>query len=85
MSNLIDHAKREFLALGYEPVEDAKDDPNKWIQENILELLKVFSEQGHSGSSAPCSAAARATRRLRSRAESANPCGRGSTTAPSAL
>lgn len=29
------------------------DSPNIWIQENIHELLKVFSEQGHSGHSAP--------------------------------
>ena len=53
MSNLIDHAKREFLACGYKPIEAEEDGPNKWIQENILELLRVFSEQGHSGSSAP--------------------------------
>ncbi len=54
MSNIVEHAKREFKYLGYVPVdEDQEDDPNKWIQENVLELLKVFSEQGHSGSSAP--------------------------------
>lgn len=53
MSNLIKHAKREFLAVGYKPVEEEEDGPNKWIQENVLELLRVFSEQGHSGSSAP--------------------------------
>ena len=53
MSNLIEHAKREFLALGYKPIEQCEDDPNKWIQENVLELLKVFSDQGHSGFSAP--------------------------------
>jgi hypothetical protein len=52
MSNLIDHAKREFLALGYKPIEEEEDGPNKWIQENVLELLQVFSEQGHSGFSA---------------------------------
>jgi len=43
MSNLINHAKAEFLALGY---------TNKWIQESVLELIEVFSKQGHSGSSA---------------------------------
>lgn len=52
MSNLIEHAKTEFKALGYKPAHLEKDGPNKWIQENILELLKVFSEQGHSGMSA---------------------------------
>jgi len=53
MSNLIDHAKREFLSLGYKPVEEEEDGPNKWIQENVLELLQVFADQGHSGFSAP--------------------------------
>lgn len=53
MSNLIEHAKREFLALGYKPVEQEEDGPNKWIQENVMQLLQVFSEQGHSGFSAP--------------------------------
>ncbi len=53
MSNLVEHAKREFLAIGYKPVEECEDDPSKWIQENIIELLELFSRQGHSGSSAP--------------------------------
>jgi len=54
MSNTIKHAKREFKILGYTPVEESKEeDPNKWIQENVLELLEVFSKQGHSGTSAP--------------------------------
>ena len=53
MSNLIEHAKREFLKLGYKPIEECENDPDKWIQENVLELLGVFSKQGHSGSSAP--------------------------------
>ena len=50
---IIDHAKREFLKLGYKPIEECEDDPNKWIQESVLELLEVFSKQGHSGFSAP--------------------------------
>ncbi len=51
---VVDHAKAEFLALGYEPIEDLeKDDPNRWIQEGTLELLEVFAKQGHSGGSAP--------------------------------
>jgi hypothetical protein len=53
MSNLIEYAKREFLKLGYKPIAECDDDPDKWIQENVLELLEVFSKQGHSGSSAP--------------------------------
>lgn len=51
--NCIEHAKREFLKLGYKPIEECEDDPDKWIQEAVLELLEVFSKQGHSGSSAP--------------------------------
>ena len=47
----IDHAKREFLAVGYKPIKECEDDPNKWIQENVLELLDVLSKQGHSGTS----------------------------------
>jgi len=54
MSNLITHAKREFLALGYIPLDQPQEDgPNKWIQESVLKLLEVFGEQGHSGFSAP--------------------------------
>ena len=53
MSNLIEHAKRELKLAGYIPLDQEQEDgPNKWIQENILELLKVFSEQRHSGASA---------------------------------
>ena len=53
MSNLIKHAKVEFLKLGYIPVEeDEEESPNKWMQESVLELLDVFSKQGHSGFSA---------------------------------
>ena len=54
MSNLIEHAKREFRVMGYIPLDkEQEEDPNKWIQENVLQLIEVFSEQGHSGSSAP--------------------------------
>lgn len=52
--NTIEHAKLEFKYAGYTPLDQAQEeDPNKWIQENVLELLEVFSKQGHSGSSAP--------------------------------
>lgn len=51
--NLIEHAKNEFKAAGYIPLDQEQEDgPNKWIQENILELLEVFGNQGHSGTSA---------------------------------
>ena len=53
MNDLIRHAKIEFLKLGYKPIEECEDDPDKWIQKNVLELLEVFSNQGHSGFSAP--------------------------------
>lgn len=49
MSNLLKHAKVEFAAAGYKEEDGG---PNKWMKENVLELLKVFSEQGHSGMSA---------------------------------
>ncbi len=50
----IQHAEREFLAAGYVPLNcEQEDGPNKWIQENVIELLDVFSRQGHSGFSAP--------------------------------
>lgn len=53
-SNLVSHAKREFLAIGYIPLDKPQGDgPNKWIQEAVLELLQTFANQGHSGFSAP--------------------------------
>ena len=51
MSNLLAHARREFEIIGYD-LDDQEEGPNKWIVENVLELIKVFGEQGHSGSSA---------------------------------
>jgi len=53
MSNIVEHAKLELKMLGYTPVEEDQEEyPDKWIQENVLELLEVFSKQGHSGMSA---------------------------------
>jgi len=52
MGNLIDHAKRELKAIGYN-LDQVEEDPDKWIVESVLELIEVFSKQGHSGSSAP--------------------------------
>lgn len=46
------HAERELKALGYR-LNETEEGPNKWVVENIMELLKVFAAQGHSGSSAP--------------------------------
>ncbi len=50
-SNYYKHAVREFKSLGYESLDTAPDDPDRWIQENVLELLEVLEKQGHSGSS----------------------------------
>lgn len=51
-SKYIQFAKREFKTLGYD-LDDKEENPNKWLIENIFELLNVFSKQGHSGFSAP--------------------------------
>ena len=48
---ILAHAKRELRAAGYDP-NDKEDGPDKWIQENLLDLLRVMSMQGHSGFSA---------------------------------
>ena len=47
--NPVEHAKAEFKVLDWPGDEESQG----WICENILELLEVFSKQGHSGSSAP--------------------------------
>ena len=41
-SNLVKHARRELELLGNGPM----------IDDHVLEIVKIFSEQGHSGSSA---------------------------------
>ena len=51
-SNYRLHAEREFRAMGYD-LNDKEEGPNKWVMENVFELLRVFAKQGHSGSSAP--------------------------------
>lgn len=52
--NIVRHAEREFLAAGYKTLnQEQEDGPNKWMQENVLELIEIFSRQGHSGFSAP--------------------------------
>ena len=54
MSNLLKHAKEEFRAAGWAD-ENGKynDDMQEAICEHVLKLLEVFSEEGHSGSTAP--------------------------------
>lgn len=51
-SGTLAHAIREFAMAGYPPIINCKDDPDKWIQENVLDLIKLFAMHGHSGSSA---------------------------------
>ena len=51
-SGLKSHAQRELVAAGYK-LDDKEEGPNKWIQQDVLDLLAVFAMQGHSGSSAP--------------------------------
>lgn len=50
MSNLIDHLDREWAAKGW-PTEG--DDMQVLVYRNVRELIEAFSNQGHSGSSAP--------------------------------
>lgn len=49
MSNLEEYAKKE-LELAF---SDEKDGMQDLINDNILELIRTFSKQGHSGMTAP--------------------------------
>ena len=49
MSNLIEHAKRELTLNG---MFDEDSDYNGMLGEAVIELIEVFSKQGHSGCSA---------------------------------
>jgi hypothetical protein len=52
--SLIDHAWKEFMAAGWcNEAKDFKDEMQEDICKHVLKLLHVFSEEGHSGSSAP--------------------------------
>ena len=48
MSNLLKHAERELKLIGY----DDKDEYDKMAKDAILELIKTFTKQKHSGFSA---------------------------------
>lgn len=53
MSAIVEHAKDEFRAAGWMDEEgNFKDAMQAMMCNNILELLEVFSKQGHSGFSA---------------------------------
>ncbi|RYC70693.1 hypothetical protein [Spirosoma sordidisoli] len=53
MSNLISHAERELDALIATDNQEEKDEYTQHLKKNVLDLMAVFAEQGHSGSSAP--------------------------------
>jgi len=46
------NAELEFSKIGYKPINESEG-VNKIIQESVMKLLEIFSEQGHSGFSAP--------------------------------
>lgn len=49
-----EHAKREFKAAGWTDADGKfKDQIQEMVCKQVLELLNMFSEHGHSGSSAP--------------------------------
>lgn len=48
---MIEWAKRELDLAGYKESQDP-DDINNWMRNDVLKLLEMFCEQGHSGSSA---------------------------------
>ena len=50
MSKLLEHAKNELRLLGM--TEDSADEMNAAMTKDILQLIEIFSEQGHSGFSA---------------------------------
>lgn len=52
--NLLEHAKLEFRAAGWcDENGKFKEETQEWICQDLLKLLEVFGEQGHSGTSAP--------------------------------
>jgi hypothetical protein len=54
MSNLIDHAKREFRVAGWMDERGKySDEMQGMICDHVLKLIEMFSDEGHSGSSAP--------------------------------
>lgn len=54
MSSIWSHAWSEFHAAGWADENcDISDEMQKALCHNVLELLTVFSNQGHSGTTAP--------------------------------
>ena len=51
---LLNHAREEFRAAGWtDDRGEFKDEMQEMICNHVLKLLEVFSDEGHSGSSAP--------------------------------
>lgn len=54
MSNLVSHAQREFRAAGWTDENDKfVDGMQEDICNHVLDLLEVFHNEGHSGTTAP--------------------------------
>jgi len=54
MSNLKNHALMEFRAAGWcDEMGKFDDEMQEAICNHVLKLLEIFSDEGHSGSSAP--------------------------------
>ena len=54
MSNLVKHAMAEYKAAGWTNEDGTfKDEMQKLMCNQVLELLGLFSEHGHSGGTAP--------------------------------
>ena len=49
--SMIEWAEKELSLAGYPETDN--DDMNDWMRKSVLDLLKVFINEGHSGSSAP--------------------------------
>lgn len=49
-SNLLEHLDREWAAMGW---PTSGDDMQVWIYDHLKKLLETFSDENHSGSSAP--------------------------------
>lgn len=51
MSNLVEHAKAELRLMGYTG-EEPEGDMNRMMWDNIIAVVQVFADGGHSGASA---------------------------------
>lgn len=47
-----EEVEQEFIKIGYKPIDDCEDDPDKWIQQGTYKLLDIFNKQNHTEESA---------------------------------